>query len=93
MAARGTVTVGRDWRQFVERSDFDELAPLAQALFLVDAMDLLGMTRDDFAERISVSKRCLAKWMARQGTSEFRKMPNMAWRFIGEILEHETKVA
>lgn len=93
MAARGRVTQGRDWQQFVERSDFDELAALAQALFLVDAMNLLGMTRDDFAERISVSKRCLAKWMARHGTSEFRQMPNMAWRFIGEILQHDTELA
>lgn len=93
MAGMGMVTVERDWPQFVERNDFDELAPLAQALFLLDAMNRLGMTRDDFAERIGVSKRCLAKWMARHGTSEFRQMPHMAWRFISEILEHEAMLS
>lgn len=81
-----TVTAVRDWGQFVARKDFEKLAPLAQALFLQDAGERLGMTREQLALRIGVSKKCLSKWMARHGTSEFRNMPTMAWKFIGEIL-------
>lgn len=82
------VEADRNWGQFVAREDFGELAPLAQALFLQDAMNRLGMSKEQFALRISVSKKCLSKWMARRGTSEFRSMPAMAWKFIGEILAH-----
>lgn len=82
------VTAERNWGQFVAREDFDQLAPLAQALFLQDAMHRLAMTKEEFAQRISVSKKCLSKWMSRHGTSEFRNMPPIAWKFIGEILAH-----
>lgn len=85
-ALRSRVTAERDWTQFVGRADFDELAPLAQALFVQDAMNKLGMTREQLAQRIGVSRKCLGKWMARHGTSEFRSMPAMAWKFLGEIL-------
>ncbi|CAN7779721.1 transcriptional regulator [Cupriavidus necator] len=90
MSAQERAVAGeRNWGQFVARADFDKLAPLAQALFLQDAMRRLGMTRkEQFAQRIGVSKKCLSKWMARHGTSEFRNMPSIAWKFIGEILAH-----
>ncbi|ART61511.1 hypothetical protein CBP36_21325 (plasmid) [Acidovorax carolinensis] len=58
-------------------------------MFLQDAMGQLGMSREDFANRISVSKSCLQKWMSRHGSSDFRQMPLMAWKFVNEILEHE----
>lgn len=81
------VLVERNWTKFVARNDFEELAPLAQELFLKDAMRRLGMTKDELAQRISVTRKCLVKWMARYGSSEFRIMPKMAWKFIGEIME------
>lgn len=84
----GTASVERNWGQFVAREDFDKLAPLAQALFLQDAMHRLAMTKEQFAQRIGVSKKCLSKWMSRHGTQEFRNMPPIAWKFIGEILAH-----
>ncbi|WP_247391916.1 hypothetical protein [Ralstonia pseudosolanacearum] len=84
----GKVTAERDWPQFVARADFDELAPLAQGLFVKDAMRRLKMTKEEFARRIGVSTTGLEKWMARHGTSDFRNMPSMAWKFIAEILEH-----
>lgn len=84
------VTAERDWPRFVARADFDELAPLAQGLFVKDAMRRLKMTKEEFARRIGVSTTGLEKWMARHGTSDFRNMPSMAWKFIGEILEHAT---
>jgi len=64
------------------------LAPLAQGLFVQDAMRRLNMTKEGLAQRIGVSTPGLEKWMARHGTSDFRNMPSMAWKFIGEILEH-----
>ncbi|RWA45638.1 hypothetical protein AU476_00980 [Cupriavidus sp. UYMSc13B] len=82
------VMAERNWGQFVAREDFDELAPLAQGLFLQDAMNRMAMSKEQFAQRISISKKCLSKWMSRHGTSEFRNMPPIAWKFIGEILAH-----
>lgn len=94
MSTEGSVLVAeRDWTQFVVRTDFEELAPLAQALFVHDAMTRLGMSRDQLALRIGVSRKCLGKWMARHGTAEFRTMPSMAWKFIGEILAHAGRLA
>lgn len=84
----GKVTAERNWPQFVARADFKNLAPLAQGLFVQDAMRRLNMTKEEFARRIGVSTTGLEKWMARHGTSDFRNMPSMAWKFIGEILEH-----
>lgn len=88
LEAAGRVTAERDWPRFVARADFEELAPLAQGLFVQDAMQRLTMSKDQFARRIGVSTTGLEKWMARNGTSDFRNMPLMAWKFIGEILEH-----
>lgn len=81
------VAVERNWPLFVARQDFADLAPQAQELFLKDAMLRLGMTKEEFANRISVTRKCLSKWMAGHGSSEFRTMPMMAWKFIGEIME------
>lgn len=86
----GKVTAERNWPQFVARADFKKLAPLAQGLFVQDAMRRLSMTKEEFARRIGVSTTGLEKWMARHGTADFRNMPSMAWKFIGEILERST---
>lgn len=63
-------------------------APLTQQEFLRDAMSALGMTRDQFAERIGAKRKTLDNWLLPE--SEYsRGMPNMAWKFISEILEKE----
>lgn len=82
--------MNRDWNTFVQRQDFEKLAPLAQGLFLEDAMTRLDLSRDDFASRISVSRSCLKKWLVDQKSEDFRRMPLMAWKFLSEILERES---
>lgn len=93
MPGRHLVSVERDWVRFMAQVDFCDVAPSVQCLFLTDAMARLGMGRDDFAARIGVSKKGLSKWLADRHSKEFRAMPVMAWKFIGEILERPAKAA
>jgi hypothetical protein len=44
------------------------------------------MTRDEFAERIGTKKRTLDNWLLLPDSSEYRNMPDMAWKFVQEIL-------
>lgn len=62
--------------------------PQEQQDFLRHAMDVLGMTRGEFAERIGAKKRALDNWLLPSNSAEFRAMPDMAWKFIREILDH-----
>jgi hypothetical protein len=62
----------------------------SQQEFLRDAMDRLGMTRDQFAVRIAVPRKTLDNWLLPPSDSS-RGMSDMAWKFIGEILERESK--
>lgn len=59
-----------------------------QQKFLRHAMAVLGMTREEFAERIGAKKRGLDNWLLPTESKEFRGMPEMAWKFIREILEN-----
>lgn len=77
----------RDWSAFIMEEDFDLKAGHAQMLFLQDAMDRLELSKEAFAVRIGVSKKCLSKWMSAPSSAEFRHMPHMGWKFITEILE------
>jgi aspartate carbamoyltransferase catalytic subunit len=61
-----------------------------QQIFLRDAMQSLNMTRDAFAERLSVTKRSLDTWLLPEESQEFRSMPAVVERFIGEILQQNT---
>lgn len=63
---------------------------LTQQEFLRDAMQRLGMTRDDFAQRIAVKRKTLDNWLLPPSESA-RGMPDMAWKFIQEILDKEAK--
>lgn len=60
---------------------------VSQQDFLRDAMQKLGMTRDQFCKRISVPRKTLDKWLAPEGSKESRAMPEMAWAYIREILD------
>lgn len=62
-----------------------------QQEFLRDAMALLGMTRDEFAVRIGTSRRRLDNWLLPSDSKGFREMDEMAWKFIREILQHNSK--
>jgi len=57
-----------------------------QQVFLRDAMRTLNMTRESFSQRIGCTKRALDTWLLPDESNEFRAMPEMARRFISEIL-------
>ncbi|WDD90250.1 transcriptional regulator (plasmid) [Burkholderia sp. FERM BP-3421] len=50
-------------------------------------MSVLDMSREEFAERIGAKKRTIENWLQPSESAEFRTMPEMAWKFISEILE------
>jgi aspartate carbamoyltransferase catalytic subunit len=66
---------------------------IAQQEFLRNAMTLLNMTRDEFAERIGTTRRRLDNWLLPAESSGFREMDEMAWKFIREILKGKKKKA
>ncbi|WP_404980170.1 MULTISPECIES: aspartate carbamoyltransferase [unclassified Caballeronia] len=49
-------------------------------------MRRLNMTRDAFASRIGVSRRALDTWLLPDESPESRVMPEIAGRYVGEIL-------
>lgn len=57
-----------------------------QQVLLRDAMRQLNMTRDAFAERIGSRRRALDAWLLPDESNEFRAMPEVARRFVSEIL-------
>lgn len=58
-----------------------------QQEFLVDAMAQLGMDENAFAERIGTTRKVLDGWMLSPNDKKFVSMPDVAWKFIGELLE------
>ena len=60
--------------------------PIPQQEFLRETMATLGMTRDQFADRIGTSRRRLDNWLLPSESKGFREMDEMAWKFIHEIL-------
>jgi aspartate carbamoyltransferase catalytic subunit len=59
---------------------------IPQQAFLRDAMRRMNMTREGFANRISVSRRALDTWLLPDDSQESRTMPEIAQRFVSEIL-------
>lgn len=64
---------------------------MAQQEFLRHAMDRLGMTRDQFAERIGASRRRLDTWLLPSDSKGFRELDSVAWKFVREILGAENE--
>lgn len=60
-----------------------------QQEFLRGAMRKLGMTRQQFADRIHASKRRLDTWLLPAESNEFRELDATIWQFIREILEND----
>jgi aspartate carbamoyltransferase catalytic subunit len=63
---------------------------ITQQVLLRDAMRRLDMTRDAFADRIGSRRRALDTWLLPDHSGEFRAMPEVARRFVQEILAHAT---
>ncbi|WP_347557807.1 transcriptional regulator [Robbsia sp. KACC 23696] len=59
--------------------------------FLLAAMGTLGMTRDEFAKRLSVGDRTLEKWLAPADGPDFTTLPDIVWNFVREILAWSEK--
>lgn len=49
-------------------------------------MARLTLTREQLAERIGVAVKTVNKWMAPEGSEEFRSMPAMARKYIMDII-------
>jgi DNA-binding transcriptional regulator YiaG len=54
-------------------------------------MDELGMTRAEFAARLSVAVRTLDKWLLPAESPDARSMPGMGKAYVREILEWSRK--
>lgn len=67
--------------------------PQSRQDFLRDAMATRGLTREQFAERIGAKKRALDNWVLPSDSKEFRAMPDMAWKFVREILSKQEQKA
>ena len=63
----------------------------SQQDFLRDAMRRLNLTRDAFAERLGVRRRTLDTWLLPEASGEARAMPDMAQKFVSEILFREAE--
>ena len=59
---------------------------LPQQDFLLRAIELSGMTRDEFALRFSVTRERLERWLLPCMSAEFRTLPDNGRRFIVEVL-------
>ena len=66
---------------------------ITQQVLLRDAMRRLDMTRDVFAERIGTRRRALDSWLLPDESNEYRAMPEVARRFVLEILAHARPAA
>lgn len=62
---------------------------LTQQDFLREAMATLGLTREQFADRLGTSKRRLDNWLLPSDSKEFRSMDDMVWNFVREILKNK----
>src|SRR5476651_2295677 len=62
-----------------------------QQVLLRDAMRRLAMTRDAFADRIGSRRRALDSWLLPDESNEFRAMPEVARRFVLEILANASR--
>lgn len=67
-----------------------------QQEFLREALSKLGMTRAQLAERISPpgeskkTKRRIDNWLLPSDSKEFRKIDEVAFRFIQDILSQQS---
>lgn len=68
-----------------------KLSSPTQQELLRSAMDELGMTRAEFAARLSVAVRTLDKWLLPAESPDARAMPEMGKAYVREILQWHRK--
>lgn len=61
-----------------------------QQEFLRSAMAELEMTREAFANRLACPKRTLDKWLLPTASKDHRAMDEAMWKFVREVLAHES---
>lgn len=66
------------------------MTDMTQGEFLRQAMHLLGLSKEDFADRIGTTLKSLNNWLLDPNTNSFRTMPAMAWKYIRDILVWES---
>lgn len=66
-------------------------AEALQQDLLRKAMSEIGMTRTQFAARLSVPPRTLDKWLLPSESTDFRGMPEMGKAYVREILHWHRK--
>lgn len=64
---------------------------MTQQEFLQHAMHELGMTHQQFAERIETPLRTLRKWLLPDDSSDARQMPGVVRVCVREILKNSHK--
>jgi aspartate carbamoyltransferase catalytic subunit len=82
-----TLVVQKTLGYFTHRVYILRVQKMSQQVFLRDAMRRLNFTRDALAQRIGVSRRALDSWLLPDDSAEMRKMPDIAQRFVLEILK------
>lgn len=65
----------------------EDLAGLPQQELLRVAMNRLGMTRAEFAARLSIAVRTLDKWLLPDGSHDARTMSDMGRKYVLDILQ------
>ena len=60
-----------------------------QQEFIRHAMEVLCMTREQFATRLGCASRTLDKWLLPSTSNDFRSMSDLVWNHIREVLAHE----
>jgi len=60
---------------------------MSQQEFLRNAMERLGMTRQEFADRLHTKKRRLDDWLLPSESKGFRELDPTIWQFIREIID------
>ncbi|CAG9255241.1 hypothetical protein PUN4_230138 [Paraburkholderia unamae] len=61
----------------------------SQQEFLREAMERLGLSRKEFAARLSVSLPTLHNWLQPSDSQNFRKLPPIARSYVTDILKWE----
>lgn len=63
---------------------------MPQREFLLDAMERLGLTKEEMAVRLGCPWNTFKKWIAAPDAKDnYREMPPIAWAFVREVLAHE----
>lgn len=92
-----TRTTGKDLKALITAyqdlcDPMKDISPLAQAHgftqteFLLEAINTLGYSRAQLAQRLGVSVRTISKWLSPQDAQDYRAMGEMAWKYLAEIL-------